>query len=95
MGGKYGVKNLKEVLTLGTVVTVCIVKEVLKDGFQVTDLGAFLKSPEFEAAVKPAVEGVEQVPLEATELDLFDGLELSRHAYTCVTQVLDVFKKKA
>ncbi len=92
MGGKYGTKETKEVVTLGKVVTLAILAEVKKDGFQVKDLGAFLKSPEFEKAVVPAVENVELVASEVTELDFFDGLALSKHAYACADEILDALK---
>lgn len=92
MGGKYGTKETKEVVTLGKVVTLAILAEVKKDGFQAKDLGAFLKSPEFEAAVRPAVENVELVGPELAELDFFDGLDLGKHTYACITDILDAVK---
>ena len=95
MGGKYGVKETKEVVTLAEVVTVAILQEVKKDGFQVADLGAFLKSADFEKAVAPALQGIENVPAELTELDLFDGLELGKHTYGMVQNVLGVMKAGA
>lgn len=92
MGGKFGTKNSKEVLTLGKVVTQVILQEVRKDGFQPKDLTAFLKSPAFEAAVKPAVEEIDLVDDELTELDFFDGLDLSKHVYACVSDIIDTLK---
>lgn len=93
MAGKYGVENTKEVLTLAKVVAVEIVKQVKKDGFQVTDLGAFLKSPEFEAALGPALQDIQLVPAEMGELGVIDGVALGRFAYDVVQAVMDELRK--
>jgi len=87
-----GIKNIKEVLTLIKVICICILKEVVKDGFQWQDLGAFLKSPEFEAALKPAVEDIQKVPAEAMDLDFFEGISLGKKIYTDIMEILDVLK---
>lgn len=95
MGGKHGTKNVKDCLYLGKVVTLCILREVKKDGFQYKDLGAFLKSAEFEAAVAEAVKDVDQVVPELTELDFFDGLDLGKYVYSSVNDILDELKALA
>ena len=92
MAGKYGVKETKDVATLGKVVTVAILKEAAKDGFQWGDLGAFLKSPDFEKAVAEAVVGIEVVPSEMAELGVLDSVELGKHVYGCTMEVVDAFK---
>lgn len=92
MGGQYGTQNTEELLTLVKVMVLATLAEVTKDGFQPKDLGAFLKSPEFEAALGPAVAEIQLAPLELTELDFFDGLHLARHAYACMDDVLDALK---
>lgn len=92
MGGKYGTKETIEVIVLGKVVTLAILAEVKKDGFQMQDLGAFLKSPEFEAAVRPAVENIDLVGPELAELDFFDGLALGKAAYAAADEVLAAIK---
>lgn len=88
MGGKYGTKETQDLLYLVKCVALPIVREVKKDGFQPTDLGAFLKSPEFEAALKPAIEGTENVPAELAELDLLDDLALGKYAYGIVMDIV-------
>ena len=95
MGGKYGTKETKDCLYLGKVVTLCILREVRKDGFQAKDLGAFLKSGEFEVAVKEAVTNIDQVLLEVAELDFFDGLDLGKYAYSMTNDILDEVKALA
>lgn len=93
MAGKYGVENTKEVLNLAKVVALAIVKEVKKDGFQVTDLGAFLKSAEFDASLQPALTDIALVPMEMGELGLIDGVALGRHAYEMVQEVMEALRK--
>lgn len=93
MAGKYGVKNIGDFLVVAKVVTVALIREAKKDGFQVTDLLAVLKSPELEGAVMEAVKDMELVGAEARELDVFDGLALGRMTYEIVQEVLSEVKK--
>jgi hypothetical protein len=90
-----GVKDTKEVITLAKVVTCIILKEAYKDGFQWKDLGSFLQSPAFEAALRPAVEGIQNVAPELLDLDFFETIELSRHVYGQSMDVLDTLKDLA
>ena len=92
MGGKYGTANSEEILTLVKVAALAILKEVKKDGYQPKDLGAFLKSPEFEGALAPALKDAELVPSEVTELDFFDGLRLARFGYNVMDEIIDALK---
>lgn len=89
MGGKYGVKETKDCLYLSKVITLCVLREVKKDGFQIRDLGAFLKSGEFEGAVGEALKDIDKVDDEVLELDFRDGLELSRYVYGMADDILD------
>lgn len=89
MGGKFGTKNTKDCLYLSKVVTLCILREVKKDGFQIQDLGVFLKSGEFEGALAEALKDIDQVPDEVTELDFRDGLDLGRYVYGMADDILD------
>ncbi len=93
MAGKYGVQETKDVIALAQVVAIAIIVEIKKDGFQIADLGAFLKSPDFEAALGPALENISLVPAEVTELDVFDGLSLARAGYELATSVIAELKK--
>lgn len=92
MAGKYGTKETKELLNVVKVVALSIVKEVKKDGFQPKDLAAFLKDPAFDAAVKPALEGIGEVVPEVTELDFFDGLDLGKYGYAVMDEILEALK---
>ncbi len=93
MSGKFGVKATLEVLKLTKVVALSILAEVAKDGWQPSDLGAFLKSPDFEAVLKPVVADLAAVPAELTELDLWDDLELGKTVYATVQEVIAALKK--
>ncbi len=93
MSGKFGVKATEEVLKLTKVMALAVLAEVAKDGWQVSDLGAFLKSPDFEAALKPVVTDLGLVPAELTELDLWDDLELGKNVYATVQEIIAALKK--
>jgi hypothetical protein len=89
-----GIKNIKEVLVLIKVILLSILKEVSKDGFQWEDLTAFLKSPDFEVALKPAIDDIQKVGAEALDVDFFEGVSLGKQIYSIIMECLDVFKKK-
>lgn len=88
MAGTYGTKETQELLYVVKVAALAVIREAKKDGWQITDLGAFLKSAEFEAALSPALQGIEQVPEELAELDLRDDLALGRYAYSTVMDIV-------
>ncbi len=92
MGGQFGTANTEEVLNVVKVACLAVLAEAKKDGWQPKDLGAFLKSAEFEAALAPALKDVEKVPMELAELDFFDGLRLARYGYGVMDDVLDALK---
>ncbi len=92
MGGKYSTKETEDLLNLAAAVAVAIIHEGKKDGWQPSDLIAFLKSPEVEAAIASAIEGIEKVPAELVELDVFDGLHLGRAAYAVGDKIVDALK---
>jgi hypothetical protein len=89
MAGQYGTKETQELLYLVKCIALPIVREVKKDGFQKTDLLAFLKSAEFEKALEPAIAGADAVPSELGELDLRDNLALGRYAYDTVMDIVE------
>lgn len=92
MGGQHGTKNTEELLNLVKVMALAVLAEVKKDGWQPTDLGAFLKSPEFEAALGPALQDAPVAAQELAELDFFDGLKLARYGYGVMDEILAVLK---
>lgn len=82
-------KNTIEVLSLGKIVTLAILAEVKKDGFQIADLGAFLKTDEFHAAVKPAMDDIDQVDDELIAAGPLDWLFMARAAYSDCMEVVE------
>lgn len=89
MAGQFGTKETKELLYLVKCITLPIVREAKKDGFQATDILAFVKSPEFEAAVMPAVDGAELIDDEFAEIDVLDGLSLGKYVYGLVMDIVE------
>lgn len=90
-----GINETKEVITLAGFIASHIIREIKKDGFQYTDLASFLKSDDFDAVLKPAVEGMSAVPVELTDLNFFEGVALSKHAYDVfVEEIIDALKGK-
>jgi len=81
------VHNLKEVMKLGFVVSAVLIKQ-LKDGFQITDIPAFLASEELRAAVAPAVEGITEIPGEIADISLVEGMELGIFAVNEVRKLI-------
>ncbi len=93
MGGQYGVKATEAAMDLLFVVSLAIVAEAQKTGWRWSDLPAFLKSPKLEEALKPVVATASHVPTEVGELDLWDDLELGRHVYGKIQELVAELKK--
>jgi hypothetical protein len=67
---------VKGILKLAFDIAVPILIEAKKDGFQVTDLLAFLSSPEFREELGPSLKDISAVPAEISDLSLEEGFEL-------------------
>ncbi len=91
------VKETTDILYLTKVVVLNVVREIAKDGFQIADLGAFLKSAEFEKALGDAVTGADQVIGEVSNLSLMDDLAIARYVYNMAMDIVQEVKaaKKA
>ncbi len=85
-------KETIDILYVAKVVTLSIVREITKDGFQAKDLGAFVKSGEFEKALVEAVNGADKVPDELSHIGLTDGLVLARYMYSFASDVIAEFR---
>ena len=92
MGGKHGIKETKEVLGLIKEIALSVIAESKKEGWSPRDVLAFLKSETVEIALAPAIEGADKVLSEVTELDLFEGIALSRYAYGVMDEIIDSLK---
>jgi DNA-binding transcriptional MerR regulator len=95
MGGVHGTKETKDWLYVGKVVVLNILREARKDGFQMKDIGAFLKSPEFEGALREAIKDTDKVDEEILEMDFFDGLDIARYGYSMMDDILGEFRALA
>jgi hypothetical protein len=71
------INNLKEVLRLVFAIAVPIIKESRKDGFQWTDILAFLGSEDFKATIGPALTDLGEIPAELKDFSLEEGFELA------------------
>jgi hypothetical protein len=74
-----GVQNVKE-LAVGLIVIATILAEEFKDGIQATDaVEIFAKvkgNSELQAKILSAYNGIDQVPAEAKDLNLSEGVEI-------------------
>jgi len=94
---ELGTQNIKELVVLNTAIMIPIMQAIGKDGFQPTDLFAFLGSEEFKKAVGPAVKDIGQVYAEAKNIDLTEGLDLGAFVIQQFGQVIKAYfaaKKK-
>jgi hypothetical protein len=90
-----GIKNIQEVAALVELVAVEICKASVKEGFQVKDLVAFLEAPDFEEKLQAAIDGIDQLPDEGSDLGLIETLTLAKDVQRIVTNVVAALKKPA
>lgn len=70
------ISAVKGILKLAFDIAIPILLESKKDGFAVTDLLAFLSSPEFREELGPSLKGLPEIPAEISDLSLEEGFEL-------------------
>ena len=90
-----GIKETQDVIKLVGVVVKSILTEVKKDGFQVTDLAAFLKSPEWASSLEEALKDAPMIVLEVADISWLEGFELGKDVYDLVTDVLATLQEPA
>lgn len=83
MSGKHGVSSIKNVMSLGKLGAITIIQAIKKDGFQARDVVAPLGSPTFQTALASAIDDFALVLPEWGDLDMWDGVEIGKHAYSC------------
>lgn len=88
-----GITNLKDVIKLVEVIGTEIGKVVSLDGFQPGDLLAFLQSEKFEAQLKVALEGWEQILPESQDVGILEGFDLAKDLKQAVSAIAAAFKK--
>lgn len=77
------IHNTKEVIKLAIEIAKPILKEVRKDGYQPSDLLAFITSEAFQNAIGPALTDITLVPTEMKELDNLEKKELVHFVVDC------------
>ena len=83
MSGKYGVASVKNLMSLGKLAAVSTLQAIAKDGFQAADLLAPLSSETFQSAAAHAIDDFASVLPELNEMDMWDGIEIGKHAFAC------------
>jgi len=95
---KVGITETQDVLRAVCKIAAIVTKQ-LKDGFQTSDLmsiGAqIMTSPEGQAALKKAQEGIEKLPEEIADVDALEGLDLGIEGILIAKAVLTVLKEPA
>ena len=92
---KNDIHALKLILDLVFDIAVPIVEQVKKDGYQTTDLIAFLSSEEFRADFIDLLDELKEVPLEIKDLDSDEAIELTLMAVLKIKDLVKAFKAKA
>lgn len=93
---KKGIKELKDLL-LGILVITKVGANVLKDGAQLQDLvdgfSQLNGDPEKKKAIEDALAGIQEVPAEAKDIDLAEGVELLILIAEELPELIEAFKK--
>jgi hypothetical protein len=90
-----GIKNIQEIAALVEIIAVEVCKASVKEGFQVKDLVAFLQAPDFDTKLQAAIDGLDQVPDEAADVGLIEGITLAKDVQRIVYNVVSALKKPA
>lgn len=92
---QVGIKETKE-LALGVIHLGFYVAKLLKDGFQVEDIGSFIGKlsgdEEFKAILTAAYQDVHLVQGEVKDITLVEGLELAMAITPAVLKELEALK---
>jgi hypothetical protein len=70
------VHALKSLISLVFSMAIPILKEIKKDGYQWSDLLAFIKSDEFSKYFSEALGDIKDLPAELRDIDIEEGFEL-------------------
>jgi hypothetical protein len=92
MAGTYGTDAISNALSTIKIAAIANIQAVAKDGFQVSDLVAFVSSPTFQAHAKQTFDEKALIMLEAGELDAFDKIAIGWHVYLCLKDLTTEIK---
>lgn len=84
---KYGIDNIKIVMSTAKLAAISVCQAVAKDGFQPKDLAAPLKSGTFQQAVIDNTSMVIEAIKESGDLTILEKGQLLIHANDCVQDV--------
>jgi len=89
---KHGIKESKE-LMIGMLEVAVILREAMKDGFQLGEDLAFVwdkvkNDPIMWAKILAAYDGVKAVPAEVKDIDLVEGFELAQAAFPYLPKLI-------
>lgn len=91
-----GVKEIKEVIDGSAALVVAVAKK-LKDGFQASDVSELISEvlkgdSELKAKLQAAIDGIGQVPAEAADISILEGLSLGSHVLGKIKEVGESLK---
>jgi hypothetical protein len=90
-----GIKNIEEVAALVELIAVEVCRAAVKEGFQVADLVAFLQAPDFNDKLQAAIDGLDKLPEEGSDIGFIEGIQLAKDVQRIVTNVVAALKKPA
>lgn len=90
---KTDISAVKSVLGLCFSIVAPILKEYRKDGFQYTDLLAFLGSEEFKNNIAPTIQGIPDIGAEFKDFTAEEGFELAGFALDQCKLIFEALKK--
>jgi len=90
---KAGLKDTKELFAGVFAIVKPIVKEIVRDGFQASDLLSFLSSEEFKNEITPAIDGISNVPSEMKDIDLEEIFELAGFSLVEIKDLVKIIKE--
>jgi hypothetical protein len=92
----YGIIETEDVLVAVNELSLVVIQHV-KDGVQVSDIGAIvfqlMNSDAAKVALVKAVENILAVPKEIGDIDLGEGLELGKVQLSYLPKILEALRK--
>ena len=90
---KEGIKETKEMIE-GLMELSLLMAEQFKDGIDATDFFAIMMKVQGDERYKKAFEGMKEIPIEAKDIDMQEGMELAMMVMKYVPKFIDAMKKK-
>jgi hypothetical protein len=87
------IEGVKAILGLAFYIAIPIIKDAKKDGFQWTDLMAFMSDPNFKSYFEKTIANAKNIGEEFKDLSLEEGFELAGFTLTKVQDLVSAIKK--